>query len=217
MKINKLAFAALPLLLTIVGFGQTPPKETPKFEKVTVKSKVTAKDFQDILAKLKAGETNVDYAKLRLAYTETKDYSPYGGTEARNKMYDAFGKKDDKESLKEAARIQETNYVDLASHFVSWKSNEALGNKDKADFHEAVYNGLMKAAMENDGLSEKTAIISIGISEQYFIMGAFGFERQSKSLVRNDGSIFDVHTALNSKTNETRKFYFNIDKVFGRF
>jgi hypothetical protein len=59
-------------------------------------------------------------------------------------------------------------------------------------------------------------MISIGISEQYFVMNYMGFGRGSKALVRNGGSIFDVHTVENPRTGETRKFYFNIDKVFGR-
>jgi hypothetical protein len=75
----------------------------------------------------------------------------------------------------------------------------------------------MDAILVNDGLTAKTGMISIGISEQYFVMSYLGFKQQMKALTREEGSIFDVHTSYNEETKETRKFYFNIDKVFGRF
>ncbi len=203
------------LLLAVAAFAQAPARQSD--EKITIKSKVTAKDYDELLAKVKSGDMTINFAKLRLAYTETKDYAPYGGSEARNQMYDAFNKGDSKGALQVASKTLETNFVDLASQFVSWRSHSELGNKKGAEFHEKVFNSLMAALKENDGLSPKTAIISIGIAEQYFIMSHFGFQRQVKTLERLDGSIFDVHTSLNSKTNETRKFFFNIDKVFGKF
>lgn len=109
-----------------------------------------------------------------------------------------------------------TNYCDLHSHYAAAIANRELGYQDEVDFHNAVFKGLMDAILVNDGKTAKTGMISIGIAEQYFVMSYLGFERQSKALTRENGSIFDVHTSYNAETKETRKFYFNIDKVFGR-
>lgn len=186
-------------------------------ETITIKSKVSKEDYEELLGKIKKGDTAINFAKMRLAYTETKDYSPYGGGPERGDMFKAYREADHKSALAIAKTLLETNYVDVSSHFISWKSNAGLGNKTEAEFHEKVYNGLMAAIQQNDGLSAKTAMISIGISEQYFVMGQMGFSRQSKALTQENGSMFDVHTSVNSSTQETRKFYFNIDKVFGKF
>lgn len=55
--------------------------------------KLTAKDYKDMLAKLKKGDTSIDFVKFRLAYTETDDYSPYGGSEERGKIMTASQRK----------------------------------------------------------------------------------------------------------------------------
>ena len=166
---------------------------------------------------MKKGDTNIDFVKLRLAYTETEDYSPYGGGEQRGKITKALSAKNYKDALKEAEKMLETNYVDLLAQYAAFIANQELKKDKEAAFHKAVFKGLMDAIFVNDGLTAKTAYISIGISEQYFVMGYLGFERQSKGLVNENGSVFDVHTAYNSDTKETRKFYFNIDRVFGKF
>jgi hypothetical protein len=228
MKIKLLTATLCLLALAFAAAGQEPrpageqkKEESTKGEvrKENAKSdqKLTARDYEDLLDKLKKGDTDVDYARLRLAYTETKDYAPYGGGELRNQMMTALGEKNYKEALKRAEEMLKTNYVDLYAHFTATAAYQNLGKEKESKFHKAVFDGLMNAITQNDGLTAKTAMISIGISEQYFVMGYMGFEKQSKGLTREDGSIFDVHTSYNSETKETRKFYFNIDKVFGKF
>ena len=182
----------------------------------SVTEKLTAKDYEDLLGKLNKGDTAIDFVRLRLAYTETKNYSPYGGGEERGAMYQALQKKDFKNALKLAETILKTNFVDVAAQFVAAKANTELGKTKDAEFHTKVFQGLIDAINANDGKTAKTAIISIGISEQYFVMSYFGFPRGAKSLVRDDNSTFDVHDVTNPETKENRKFYFNIDKVFGR-
>lgn len=217
----------ITLLLSFLAFvfavqGQDKPNEesngkTPAEQTRRVTEKLNAGDYKDLLDKLKKGDTTIDFVKLRLSYTETKDYSPYGGSEERNAMYQALGKKDFKNALKLAEEMLKTNYVDLTGQFTAFRANTELGNTKEAEFHKKVFLGLMDAITVNDGKTAKTAMISIGISEQYFIMSYFGFPRGNKSLVRENGSIFDVHNVTNPETKENRYFYFNIDKVFGRF
>lgn len=212
------------LALSFIAKAQDKPTEPAnKVEPETAKTepktaqKLTAKDYEDLLAKLKAGDMTIDFAKLRLAYTETKNYSPYGGSDTRNEMFKLLNEDKYKDALKIAEKMLETNYVDLHSHFIAAASNKELKNDKQAEFHLNVFKGLMNAITENDGLTAKTAMISIGISEQYFVMSILGFERKMKALTNENGSMFDVHTAENPETKETRKFYFNIDKVFGKF
>lgn len=217
MKIKLLLLAICFSAFTFAASAQDKPDgEQQKTESKTAQ-KLTAKDYQDLLDKLKKGDTSIDFVKLRLAYTETEDYSPYGGSDERAKIMKALGDKKYKDVLKATEKMLETNYVDLHSHYAATIANKELKKEKEASFHQAVFKGLMEAVFINDGLTAKTGIISLGISEQYFIMGYLGFERQGKSLVNENGSMFDLHTAYNSKTKETRKFYFNIDKVLGRF
>ena len=66
--------------------------------------------YAGLVAKLKSGDTNIDYKALRMAFTETEEYS-YDGLEKeeRDKMFKPFGSKKYKDSLKEAEKIIEKN------------------------------------------------------------------------------------------------------------
>ncbi len=192
-------------------------QSVPAEQKQTPEIKLTAKDYDEMLAKLKKGETNIDFVKLRLAYTETTDYSPYGGGDKRRAMFAALREKDYQAALQMAEEMLKTNFVDVSAQIVAAQANTELGKTKEAEFHKAVFKGLINAITINDGKTVKTAMISLGISEQYFVMDYLGFARTSKALVRENNSVFDVHNASNAETKESRKFYFNIDKVFGRF
>jgi hypothetical protein len=219
-KFMKTKILVLTMCLLSMFFGvqaQDTAGDGKQEIKTITEEKLTAKDYEDMLAKLKKGDTNIDFVKFRLAYTETKDYSPYGGSDLRGKMMKGLGDKNYKDALKAAEEMLKTNYCDLHAHFTAAVSNAELEKEKEAEFHKTVFKGLMDAILVNDGLTAKTGMISIGISEQYFVMSYLGFKQQMKALTREEGSIFDVHTSYNEETKETRKFYFNIDKVFGRF
>ena len=209
----------LVFALATVGLAQEPKadkKSAEKTKEAKTEQKLTAKDYKEMLAKLKKGDTSINFVNFRLAYTETDDYSPYGGGELRGNMSKALGEKKYKDAIKHSDKMLKTNYCDLNAHYVAFVAHAELKNEEKSKFHRAVLDGLMKAILVNDGLTAETAMIAIGISEQYFVMSVLGYQRKSKGLVRENGSVFDVHTSVN-REGKTRKFFFNIDKVFGRF
>jgi len=227
-RISFVLFAVLFVSVSLIA--QTSPEvkptpapavqPTPKSsatDKVTIKTKVTKEQYADLLKKVKAGDMSIDFALLRLAFTETKDYSPYGGGELRSEMASQFRAGNFDDAIKTANKMLETNYVDLHAHYWASLAYSELKKAKEADAHKSMLSKLVSAIQQNDGLSAKNAMISIGIAEQYFVMSVMGFDRQSKALVQEDGSIFDVHTSYNKETKETRKFFFNIDKVFGKF
>ncbi len=223
MKLRRSIFAAATLFLVNLSvLGQTEPAvpaptPEPKSEVVTIKTKVTAAEYDQLLSKLKSGDMSIDFARLRLAFTESKNYSPYSGSDLRGKMETSFDEKNYKDCLKAANEMLDKNFVDLHGHFYAMLSNRDLGNEKESAKHRGILEKLLDAIRQNDGLSAKTAMISIGIAEQYFVMSYMGYRRQSKGLVREGDSMFDVHTAYDEENDSTRKFFFNIDKVFGRF
>lgn len=197
--------------------AQEPSKndEQTKQDTKTAK-KYTAKDYEDLVAKLKGGDTNIDFTALRTAFTETKEYS-YSGPEKseRDKFFQPFNDKKYKEALKQAEKYLEKNYVDANAHFVAYNSAKELKDDKKAEFYKAVLLGLLNSIKNgNDGLSEKTPFSVITIDEEYTLIRFLGYQRGSQSLQHSGGHTFDVLTVTDPKTNEKVKLYFNIDVVW---
>ncbi len=172
--------------------------------------------YADLSAKLKNGDTKIDFLALRMAYTETKEYSPYGtGSDETRPMFKAFGDKKYKDALKLADKILKENYVEMNAHYISSLANDALGDKEKAAFHKAVFLGLINSIIGGkDGKSAKTAYEVISVPEEFVVVNTLGWQRGDQALATEDGHKFDVLTVKNPKTNETVKMYFNIDTVF---
>ena len=54
--------------------------------------------YKDLVSKAKAGDTSVDFKAMRIAYSNTKVYSPYGGDrKGRTAVFASLDKKNYKE------------------------------------------------------------------------------------------------------------------------
>lgn len=213
MKLMFITFTAFVLLSNFVVLAQDEPKtDKPK----EIQQKLTVNDHESLVVKLKGGDTNVDFMALRMAFTETKEYSYHGPEKMeREKFFKPFNDKNYKESLKQAEKYLEKNYVDANAHYVAFNSAKELKDVKKAEFHKAVMLGLLNSIKNgNDGLSAKTSFLVITIDEEYTMMSFLGYKYSSQSLQHSDGHTFDVFAATNIKTNEAVKLYFNIDLVW---
>src|SRR5712691_8822162 len=96
-------FLLLLLLLFSAGAAQQPAAKV---------------SYEDLLERVKKQDPAVDFKELRLAYTETKLYSPYGSDrEARGAMLSALKTKDYDKALEKSEAILKTNYLDLIAHY----------------------------------------------------------------------------------------------------
>ena len=197
----------LILIFAIAVFSQD---TEPKVKKYSVQ------DYANLVSKAKGGDTSVDFTAMRLAYTETKDYSYHGPEkEEREKFYKPFGSKNYKEALKQVEKYLDSNYVDANAHYVAYTSAKEMKDETKAEFYKAILLGLLNSIKNgNNGLSAKTPFKVISIDEEYTLMRFLGLKFSSQSLQNDDGHKFDVFEAVDSKTNEKLKIYFEIDIVW---
>src|SRR5438132_558402 len=69
--------------------------------------------YEVLLESVKKSDASVDFKELRLAYTETSAYSPYGGDrESRQAMFAALNAHDYDKTLENAEKILAKNYLD---------------------------------------------------------------------------------------------------------
>lgn len=169
--------------------------------------------YNDMVAKVKGGDLNVDFKALRIAFTKTKAYSPYGGGSDEIKAaFAAVDKKDYKAAIKAVDAMLKDDYVDMDAHVAASLAYGGMGDNAKADFHKKVYLGLVNSIITSgDGKTPETGYVVISTHEEYVTLRALGLGAGSQALQHLGDHTFDVLTATNPKTNDTLKIYFNID------
>ncbi len=213
MKIKLIVFLTMLGALNATAFAQT---NSAKGKTETKQENQQKNSYAEIVSKLKGGDTNIDYKALRNAFVQTEEYS-YDGTDKdeRNKMFKSLNDKNYKDALKQAEKILDKNFVEINAHYVAFVANRELKDEKKSEFHKTVMlNLLNEVRAGNDGLSAKTAFMPITIDEEYTLMNFLGYKFKSQSLQSVDGHQFDVFEAVDSKTNESKKLYFNIDVIW---
>ena len=173
--------------------------------------------YDTLLERVKKSDQTVDFKELRMVYTGTAKYNPYGGDrEKRKSMFEALNTEQFDKALADASAILDSNYLDLNAHFVALVSNRELGNANKAAYHRFVFTGLLDSIKNSgDGKTPETAFVVISTDEEYVLFNFMELRVQDQSLIKEKGHNFDRMTALDPKNNETVVYYFNIDKPFG--
>lgn len=176
-------------------------------------------EYATLLASLKAGNTQIDYARLRLSYMDSPEYKKAKDTsDAEKAMLEALNAKDYTKALKEAETVLDSEYVNIDAHFVAFITNRELGAADKAEFHRAVFRGLIDSIRNSgDGLSMEKAWVVINVHEEYILLRALGYQPSEQSLLHKDGHSYDVMKVKNAKDGKEQTFYFNVDIPFKHY
>lgn len=194
----------MPLLSAAQQKTATPQAQTPKLS------------YEELLAKVKKQDASADFTALRLAYTETKDYSPYAGDRAaRKNMFAAIQAKEFAKALELSDALLKTNYVDANAHFGAFVAHRELGHPEQSAYHKWVVQGLMKSIADSgDGKKPETAMVVISTDEEYTWFNFMGLRPAGQALLSENGHSYDKMTAVDPNTKESSIFYFNIDKPF---
>lgn len=169
-------------------------------------------EYANLLSALKAGNTNIDYGRLRMSYVESPERKKAKDTSADEKaMSQALQDRDFPSALKQADAVLENEYVNLDAHFVAYIANREMGDSVKAEFHKAVFRGLIDSIRNSgDGKSPEKAWVIISVHEEYVMLRVMGLRPSGQSLVMDKGHAYDVMKAKDEDGKE-ETFYFNTD------
>jgi hypothetical protein len=169
-----------------------------------------------LLERVKKQDPAVDFKELRIAYTETKEYSPYAGDrESRKAMFAALKAEEYENALGLSDKILASNYLDMNAHFVAYAANNHLGRAEKSDYHKYVFQNLVKSVRDSgDGKTMETAFFVISTDEEYVLFNFLGLRPAGQALVEDKGHHYDKMSALDPKTEQSSTYFFNIDKPF---
>lgn len=170
-------------------------------------------EYSALLASLKAGNTNIDYTRLRLSYMESAERKKAKDTSGADKaMFQALNAKDFPAALKHAETVLANEYINMNAHFVAFVANREMGSADQAEFHHTVFRGLIDSIRNSgDGKSTKTAWVVVSVDEEYVLLRVLGFRPSGQSLVEENGHSYDVMKVKNAEDGAEQTFYFNVD------
>ena len=176
-------------------------------------------EYATLLASLKAGKTDIDYARLRLSYMDSPEYKASKDTSKSEKaMMEELNKKDFPAALKNAEIVLDSEYVNIDAHFVAFAANREMGAMESAEFHRAVFRGLIDSIRNSgDGKSTEKAWGVITVHEEYVLLRVLGFKPSEQSLLQKDGHSFDVMKVKNVDDGTEQTFYFNVDIPFKHY
>jgi len=203
VKRARLLFAVAALMVTAC---------TPLATGEQVKS---APSYNELLARAKRGDRDLDYQALRYAYAGSPGYDPYGGSlrALKTAMGKAYREKDCLRVTGEAAKILEIDYVDIDAHMLADLCFRQLGDTARAEFHRAEARGLMRSILQSgDGKSPENAFVVIAVDEEYSLIGAMGLKVQKQSLVNQDGHAYDRMDVTGADADKAGVLFFNVDR-----
>jgi hypothetical protein len=176
-------------------------------------------EYATLLASLKAGNTGIDYMRLRLSYMDSPEYKAAKDvSKSEEAMTGALNKKDYPAALKNAEAVLESNYVNIDAHYVALVANREMGATDKSAFHRTVFGKLIDSILNSgDGKSLEKGWVVINVHEEYVILRMLGFMPSQQSLVNQNGHSYDVMKVKNAQDGTEQTFYFNVDIPFKHY
>jgi hypothetical protein len=195
-----LAAFAVCLAPVVAVDGQEKPKET----------------YATLLERVKKADPKADFLKLRMAFTETDQYNPYGQRDKNaDGMMKALDDEDYTKALELADGILKKKYVDMNSQFVAYRACTALKKEEQAKHHKFVMDGLLRSILDSgDGLSPAKAFVVISTEEEYFVLGAFGIRKTKQALLSEKGQKIDRIDGVQLKAKTEVSMYFNVSRQF---
>jgi hypothetical protein len=174
-------------------------------------------EYARLLARLKGGDTGIDFRRLRLAYAATSAYQPYDvDTELRNAMFEALGKGEHARARTLADSALSKNYLDIFAHIAAAASARELMDNTAADFHRTLAQGLLASIGRGDN-SKDAPFLVISVDEEYAFLQTMGLERTTQGLSTCAGHPCDQLTVRDSQNGKTSVLYFDVTIPFGSF
>ena len=176
-------------------------------------NEVEEDSYATLEARLKAGDTSINFAVLRMAFAETEAYSPLGNEdrEARARMYDALDEEDYEKALKEAEQALEKYYLFGDAHLVARVALRELGQQEASDFHLDVVRGLYHSiCVGTDGRSVEKPCKVLNVAEEYFYLRISELEVRGQSLIGCGDGRCDAMKVYDATTEEEFTVYFDV-------
>ncbi len=170
--------------------------------------------YDSLLQRAKAQDSTLNFIELRVTFSRTTLYNPYGNPgHWRDSMYAARVRDDAKAILKFASLVLDSNYLDIDAHMLSGYACNKLA--DTAGFvrHRWVAKKLVQSIFDTGtGKTPERAYFLISVDEQHTILNLMGVKIVSKAMVEREGKQLSLVQAVDPNDNNKKlTIYFNLD------
>lgn len=172
--------------------------------------------YYKAVQELKAGNTHIDYTRMRMNFTATPAYqdSLSGSTIVRD-IFTARSKKDFAGCQKLADQVLSTDYTNITAHFGKMVCAKEAHQEAIARKHGKILAGLMGSIYKSgDGKKPETAFVIINVPETYSFLRVQGLKPQGQSMVTENGKVYDLMTVTNPRTQQNIQLYFDTTLSF---
>lgn len=177
-----------------------------------------AADYDAVVAQLRAGKTDVDYQRGRLAVALTPGYNPYAveAKQQERRLTDHLFEHDDPAAaLAVADSLFADDYLNLVAHHRAGLAHERLGDADQAAFHAAVFQGLLDSILRTATGTEDDPFVVNRVTEEYVVIGVLGLEMLGQTLVGCAETRCDAMDLRDPRDNGEVTLYFDISIPYG--
>ena len=180
---------------------------------------VSGPKYDALVQRLKAGDLDIDFEALRMAYTRSDFYAASDDTDLadlRGQMFQSLARGDLERAGERAQRILDLVYVDIDAHMVAAIVYRSANDDAKAEFHRAIAMGLLQSIRDSgSGGSIESAFVVISSDEEFALARSQGLKPMSRSMVRGGGRAFDVMDVADDAGHKGR-LYFNVGIPLGQ-
>ncbi len=172
---------------------------------------LTPEDYHLLLDSIRT-QSSADYLTLRMAYTKTGEYFRYTARidDMHSRLSSAIYRDDFDDAILISDSILAFAFVDITAHMYNAYTYDRLGEPDRSQYHEAMYNGLLESILATgDGNSAETAYIIISRQEELAFLRWYNLHIIEQSEARIDGFVFDRLKTMDMKADEEYDIYFN--------
>ena len=174
--------------------------------------KVAHAKYDELAARVRSGDTTVDWQALRLAAEVGDVAGDYDLRDANQRGIKAFNDGKFEDSLKIANEMLGHNIGDGDGHFLAMISLKHLGRQADSDKEHAMLDAFFQSIMKSgDGKSAKTAWFTVNVHEEYLVIRLLlGLNLKSQALSHLDGHDYDVMKVTDDSGKEST-LWFNTD------
>jgi hypothetical protein len=162
----------------------------------------------------KNNPAEIDFLELRMEYTRSSYYNPYGDRNEINELSQLFGEEKFQEIILKIPSLLVSSFVDIDFHMIAFSAAEHLKDEKLLSFHGFIIKKLVESILNSgDGNTPETAYIVINTYEEYALLKLFGLKMIEQKLMKINDRSYDLLEVVDKEGNQ-KGVYFDIEIPF---